>query len=126
MLLVIAVATAVVAIGVALGGGTAVAKKQANPPAISGATIETTTFKVADRQENEEYAKCPSNKHALGGGVVESGSPNGLLVRASGPLNASGTTAATQSGDIATQWYTTVSNYADIGPVNLKAFAICA
>jgi hypothetical protein len=125
MLLAILVATAVMAISVALGGGTAVAKKPPKAQATSDATVEATTFKVADRQEGEEYAKCPANKRVVGGGVVQSGPPNDLFVRASGPLNASGITAQTRNGDIATQWYTAVGNYSG-GPVTFKVFAICS
>ncbi len=74
MLLAIVVVTAAVAIGVALGGGgMAVAKKQANAPATSDATIVATPFQVGGDQTKEAYAKCPSNKRALGGGVVQSG-----------------------------------------------------
>jgi hypothetical protein len=124
MLLAIAV-TMVVAIGVALGGGTAVAKKPPKAQATSDATIEATTFKVADHQDGEEYAKCPANKRVVGGGVVQSGPPNGLFVLASGPLNASGITAQTRNGDIATQWYTAIHN-ASGRPVTFKVFAICS
>ena len=120
MLLAIVVATAVVVIGVVLaGGGMAVAAPG------DDATIEATTFQVAGNQIGEEYAKCPPNKRALGGGVVMSGPPSVLLlVDASGPLNASGTTAQTQSGDIATQWYAAVGNGSN-GLANFKVFAIC-
>jgi hypothetical protein len=120
MLLAIVVATAVVAIGVVLGGGGMAVAAQGDD-----ATIEATTFKVADGQTSEEYAKCPSNKRVVGGGVVQSGSPKGLLVHASGPLNASGTTAQTRNGDIATQWYAAVGNYSG-GAVTFKVFAICS
>jgi len=124
MLLAIVVAM-VVALGVALGGGgMAVAKKQAKAPAISDATIEATTFKVAHGQTGEEYAKCPSNKRALGGGVVQSGPLTGVYVRTSGPLDETGITAQTQSGDTAREWYAAVRGRAG-GPVTFKVFAIC-
>src|SRR5215212_7828925 len=100
MLLAMVVAM-VVAIGVTLGGGgMAVAKKQANAPATTdGATIEATALPVAPGKIGEASAVCPSNKRALGGGVVQSGPVRDSRVRASGPLNASGNTAQTQSGD---------------------------
>jgi hypothetical protein len=120
MLLAMVVATAV-AIGVALSAGMAVAKKQAKAPA----TIEATTFQVANGLTDEAYAKCPSNKRVVGGGVVEVGPPNGLYVRASGPLDETGSTIQTTNGDIATQWYAAVSN-TTTGPVTLKVFAICS
>ena len=126
MLLAMVVATAVVAIGVTLGGGgMAVAKKQANAPATTdGATIEATALPVAPGKIGEASAVCPSNKRALGGGVVQSGSAQGILVHASGPLNASGNTAQTQSGDLAKQWYAAVLNFST-GPRDFKVFAIC-
>ena len=97
----IALVATVVAISVALGGGsTAVAKKQPKAQETSDATIEATTFKVADRQTGEENAKCPSNKRVVGGGVVPNGQDS-RYVAASGPLDKTGTTAQTQSGDIA-------------------------
>ena len=125
MLLAMVVAM-VVAIGVALGGGgMAVAKKQANAPATTdGATIEATALPVAPGKIGEASAVCPSNKRALGGGVVQSGSAQGISVYASGPLNASGNTAQTQSGDLAKQWYAAVLNFST-GPRDFKVFAIC-
>jgi hypothetical protein len=121
MLLAMVVATAVVAIGVALGGGgMAVAA-----PATSGATLVATSFQVGGNQTNEAYAKCPGNKRALGGGVVQSGqAPPGLLVRASGPLDETNVTANTQSGDVAKQWYAAEYN-GGTQPKDLKVFAIC-
>ena len=125
MLLAMVVAM-VVAIGVTLGGGgMAVAKKQANAPATTdGATIEATALPVAPGKIGEASAVCPSNKRALGGGVVQSGPVRDSRVRASGPLNASGNTAQTQSGDLAKQWYAAVLNFST-GPRDFKVFAIC-
>jgi hypothetical protein len=121
----IALVATAVAISLALGGGTAVAKKQPKAQATSDATIEATTFKVADRQTKEAYAKCPSNKRALGGGVVQSGqAPPGLLVRASGPLDETNDPAQTISGDIAKQWYAAEYNGGP-QPKDLKVAAIC-
>ncbi|MDQ5828588.1 MAG: hypothetical protein M3324_01670, partial [Actinomycetota bacterium] len=120
MLFALVVATAV-AIGVALGGGgMAVAA-----PATTDATIEATSFSVAPYQTGEASAVCPGNKRALGGGVVQSGPATGLYVRASGPLDSTGETAQTVSGDIAKQWYAAVGN--ESGQLrDFKVFAICS
>jgi hypothetical protein len=131
MLLAIAVAM-VVAMGVALGGGgMAVAKKQPpKPAATTGATIKATPFEAAaNDQTGDAHAMCPGKKRALGGGVVQIGSTQptgrGVRVQASGPLNATGSPARTQSGDIAKQWYAAVFNRT-AEPQNFKVFAICS
>ena len=96
----------------------------------SNATIEATPFTVEpDPSGNgkfaEGYAVCPGAKRALGGGVVQSGSPDkNLVVQASGPLDHTGITAETNDGDIAKQWYTVIGNYWGEQPP-LKVFAIC-
>jgi len=96
----------------------------------SNATIEATPFTVEpDPNGNgkfaEGYAKCPGTKRALGGGVVQSGSPDkNLLVQASGPLDATGFTSETVTGDIAKQWYAAVGNYW-VEQTPLKVMAIC-
>ncbi len=82
----IVVAMVVVAIGLALGGGA----RAVAAPAAPDATIEATSFSVAGSERvdrtGEEFAVCPGNKRALGGGVVQSGPPDDILyVRASGP-----------------------------------------
>jgi hypothetical protein len=121
-MLVAIVVAMVVAICVALDAGTAVAQKQARK---TDAKIVAKSFQVAASQTGEAYAKCPGNKRALGGGVVESGPPDNLFVHASGPLNAGGTTAGTKTGDVAKQWYAAVRNNSG-GPVDFKVFAICS
>jgi hypothetical protein len=94
--------------------------------ATSKATIQATPFQVgANSQTNQSYAKCPPNKRAFGGGVVQSGDVGGsLAVRASGPLDSTGTPAKTQSGDVAKQWYAAVYN-AEKQPRDFKVIAIC-
>jgi hypothetical protein len=121
MLLAIVVAMVVVAIGVALdGGGRAVAA-----PASNDATIKATSFSVADKKVGEEFAVCPGNKRALGGGVVQSGPAVEVAVRASGPLASSGVTAQTVSGSIPKQWYAAVYSVSE-KTRDFKVFAICA
>ena len=120
VLLAVVVAMVAVAIGGALGGGRAVAA-----PAATDATIEATSFSVADNQVSEGFAVCPGNKRALGGGVVQSGPPDdGFTVKASGPLNSSGVTAQTVSGSIPKQWYAAVVNFSGQAR-DFKVFAVC-
>ena len=90
------------------------------------ATIEQTTFTVAGNGVGspDKFAKCPGSKRALGGGVVQSGTPDLLRVRASGPLDATGVTATTDDGDKATQWYASVLNSATTTRT-FRVFAIC-
>ena len=120
VLLAVVVAMVAVAIGGALGGG----GRAVAAPAAPDATIEATSFSVADEQTVEEYAVCPGKKRALGGGVVQSGPAQGLYVRASGPLNSSGVTAQTQSGDIPKQWYAAVASNSTKAR-DFKVFAVC-
>jgi hypothetical protein len=119
-LLVAAVSAAIaVAIGVASLAGTA----QAATP--TRATIEATQFTVGAFETAEAFAKCPSGKRALGGGVVQSGSALGPYVRASGPLDNTGVTLETRDGDKAKMWYAAVLNR-DETTRTFKVFAICS
>jgi hypothetical protein len=91
----------------------------------SNATIEATKFTVASGRIGEEFVNCLGSKRALGGGVVQSGSPAGLFVRASGPLDASGVILNTRDGDVAKQWYAAVQNSSGVDDRVFKVFAIC-
>ncbi len=92
--------------------------------ATSNATIEATPFTAESHQSGDAYAKCRAERRALGGGVVESGPPDALIVDASGPLDATGLVSRTRDGDIAKQWYASAANLSG-GTVNFKVFAIC-
>jgi len=91
----------------------------------SNATIEATRFTVGSGTTGEAFARCLGTKRALGGGVVQSGPPTDLVVRASGPLDATGVTIETNDGDIAKQWYAAVGNDPSGTQQSLKVFAIC-
>jgi hypothetical protein len=89
------------------------------------ATIKAKLVTVNPGSLGEASVSCGSGQRVLGGGVVQSGNPDGVWLRASGPLDATGVTAQTRSGDIAKQWYGAVFN--DSGLQRLvKVFAICA
>jgi hypothetical protein len=90
----------------------------------SDAGIRASSFTVNHNKTGEADAVCPGNMRALGGGVVEIGSPKRLHVRASGPLDSTGITNNTEDGDIARQWYAAVANFsAELR--TFKVFAIC-
>ena len=93
----------------------------------STATIEATQFTALADQYSEAFAVCPGNRRALGGGVVQSGPADRYLhMSASGPLDSTGITAETRSGDVAKQWYAAVTNFSEGEQRTLKVFAICS
>jgi hypothetical protein len=117
------IALALTAGAIAIAGPLALA----GPTSAAGpaATIKAKLITVSPESTGEATVSCGSGRRALGGGVVQSGSADGVWLRASGPLDASGVTAQTRTGDIATQWYGAVFN--DSGLQRLvKVFAICA
>jgi hypothetical protein len=91
----------------------------------SKATIEATPLTIQSNQTGEAFAVCPGTKRAVGGGVVQSGTPDGLNVGASGPLDGTGFTSQTVTGDVARQWYAAVLNSTGVKR-NFKVFAICS
>ncbi len=90
----------------------------------SNATIEAAPLTVQSNQTGDASAVCPAGRRALGGGVVQSGSATGINVSMSGPLDNTGVTSNTTTGDIAKRWYAAV--HASGGERELKVFAICA
>lgn len=91
----------------------------------SEATIEASRFTVDEDQTGEGHAKCERGERALGGGVAPVGSPDGLNVRASGPLDSSGSAANTNDGDAAKEWFAAaVNGFAGDDRV-IRVFAIC-
>ena len=59
--------------------------------------------------------------------MVQSGPAGfGTSVAASGPLDASGVTAQTVTGDVAKQWYAAVANYTSFSDHTYRVFAICS
>jgi hypothetical protein len=68
---------------------------------------------------------CPGGERALGGGIVHEGPLLDYDLRASGPLDASGTMAGTDDGDRPVSWYAAASNFSG-GPANFRLFVVCA
>lgn len=95
--------------------------------ASSDATIVANPFTVQPRSVNGASVDCPSGKRALGGGVDQPGATNPLFgwVRSSGPVDGTGTTANTDSGDVAEGWYASVYNFGGTTR-DFHVFAICS
>jgi hypothetical protein len=89
------------------------------------ATIEATQFTVQSGGTGEAFARCPTGKRVVGGGVVQSGEASGIRLLASGPLDATGVTLETNDGDVAKQWYAAVRSFSQ-QPRTFKVFALCS
>jgi hypothetical protein len=87
-------------------------------------TIQETEF-VAGNGNAQAFARCGEGRRALGGGIVQDGSPARLGLLASGPLDASGVAQQTGDGDVPKQWVAAVSNF-DANQRTFRVFAICA
>ena len=95
--------------------------------ASSDATIVANPFTVEPRTVNSASVDCPAGKRAVGGGVHQPGATNPLFgwVQSSGPVDATGTTANTDSGDVAEGWYASVFNFGATER-DFHVFAICS
>ena len=95
--------------------------------ASSDATIAANPFTVEPRTVNSASVDCPAGKRAVGGGVHQPGATNPLFgwVQSSGPVDATGTTANTDSGDVAEGWYASVFNFGATER-DFHVFAICS
>ena len=95
--------------------------------ATSDATIAATTFNLDATRLVEAKATCPTGKRALGGGLGEVSGltpPYGFLLQ-SGPVDETGSTVSTDSGDVARGWAVSALN-TTIVPRVFRVFAICA
>ena len=80
--------------------------------ATSDATIAATTFSLDATRLVEARATCPTGKRALGGGLGEVSRltpPYGFLLQ-SGPVDETGSTVSTDSGDVARGWAVSAIN----------------
>jgi Ca2+-binding RTX toxin-like protein len=95
--------------------------------ATSDATIAATTFSLDATRLVEAKATCPTGKRAVGGGLGEVSGltpPYGFLLQ-SGPVDETGSTVSTDSGDVARGWAVSALN-TTIVPRVFRVFAICA
>jgi Ca2+-binding RTX toxin-like protein len=95
--------------------------------ATSNATIQVNPFTVEPRTVNGASVDCPAGKRVVGGGLsqFDIASPPFGWVQSSGPVDATGTTANTSSGDVAEGWYASVFNFG-AKERNFQVYAICA
>lgn len=95
----------------------------------SDATIAATTISVDGHKVGQAAVKCPPGTRVVGGGIGQTGSVDSYFaeIGQSGPLNASGTTASTKTGDVAVYWYAAVWNAFFGGAAReFHVFALCA
>jgi len=95
--------------------------------ATSNATIAATTFSLDATKRVDATATCPTGKRALGGGLGEVSGltpPYGFLLQ-SGPVDETGSTLSTDSGDVARGWAVSAIN-STIVPRVFRVYAICA
>lgn len=90
----------------------------------STAVLETVQRTIEGGPQDLSWT-CPTGKRLIGGGIVQSGPAPELYLKASGPLDATGVTVETKSGDIPRQWYTSISNSLP-GTRTYRLFVICS
>jgi len=100
---------------------------QSSLAAIDKAVIGATADGTAATQYSgvEATVDCPAGQRAVGGGIVQSGGADQLGLRASGPLDETGTMAGTKDGDKPRSWYAAATNETT-SPVSFRVFAVCA
>jgi len=93
----------------------------------SDATIAANPFTVEPRTVNSASIDCPAGKRAVGGGVGQDGATTPLFgwIQGSGPVDATGTTANTESGDVAEGWFASVFNFG-ASTRDFHVYAICS
>jgi hypothetical protein len=77
-----------------------------------------------DSQVGDGVATCPEGKRVVGGGLGTTAQYPSADLQLSGPLDETGSTLDTETGDIARSWYADVYNHNY--PHNYKAFALCS
>jgi hypothetical protein len=92
----------------------------------SRARIEATDLRLDHLERGGALAACGPGTRAVGGGVVQSGEADGLVVKASGPTDASGQVTATNTGDVPKQWFGSVANFSGADDRLFRIYAICA
>jgi Ca2+-binding RTX toxin-like protein len=109
------------------GAGTREFRVFAVCSASSDATIVANPFTVQPRTVNGASVDCPAGKRAVGGGLDQPGATNPLFgwVQSNGPVDSTGTTANTDSGDVAEGWYGSVFNFG-ASARDFHVFAICS
>lgn len=103
--------------------------------ALSDAVVQATTVDIG-REDTQAsgFVMCPGERRVVGGGI---GTTHPVIDRPqlndaswqlthSGPLDDTGTTAGTRSGDVGRFWYAALHKFHDGPPARVKVFALCA
>jgi len=69
--------------------------------------------------------QCPSGERAISGGVLTDSGHTGMTLIADGPLDSTGTTANTESGDVARYWYSAIDNATGANE-SFTHYAVCS
>jgi Ca2+-binding RTX toxin-like protein len=95
--------------------------------ASSDATIAANPFTVEPRTVNSASIDCPAGKRAIGGGLGQPDATSPLFgwIQGSGPVDATGTTANTESGDVGESWFASAFNFGATAR-DFHVFAICS
>jgi hypothetical protein len=87
-------------------------------------TVRQTTIVLAGGEQRGAAVACPAGQRITGGGVGTFDSVDSKIL-ASGPLDETGLTANTFTGDIARFWYAAVYNRGTV-PRAYRVFALCS
>jgi hypothetical protein len=90
----------------------------------SHATVQATDVNLLPRGSEGDFAECPDGRIAVGGGFVQSGSADGPVLEASGPIDETGSVSSTRTGDVPRAWYAAAFDDSDVGRVG-RVFAVC-
>jgi hypothetical protein len=96
----------------------------ARAASVSDPSVEQTTVVLAGGEQRGVAVQCPGDKRVTGGGVGTFDSVDSKIL-VSGPLDETGLTANTDSGDIARFWYAAVYNRGTT-PRAYRFFALCS
>jgi hypothetical protein len=89
------------------------------------AKISASTFQVVFANEGDGDAECPQGQVATGGGFLSTAVPPGSIINVSGPVDQTGLTSRTKTGDMARGWYASAYSRSPDDNVD-KVFAICS
>ena len=121
------VALLVVPLAAGVAAGSLGAARSAGPG--DDATVAAKEFSVVSHSEGDAVASCSAGERVLGGGIGQTGptSPDFGRVQESGPVDETGATVHTDSGDVAKSWNASVSrNKYDPASREYRVFAICS
>jgi len=93
----------------------------------SDARIQSNPLSVPPHADRSASVDCPAGTRVVGGGIGQSGATSPLFatVQRSGPVDETGTTASTGTGDVARSWFASVHNLSG-DTRDFEVFAICS